>query len=70
MRRAWLVGLIALAGCGGPKPKEAIKEGKEKVREAQREVDKALRDLDKTDIPEDLKKELREAKELLDDAKD
>jgi DUF917 family protein len=72
---------FALAGCGGGGNDEApeqklrkdVKEKADKVRERVERaggkadvVDKALLEIEQSDLPDDVKKELLEAKELLD----
>jgi cellobiose-specific phosphotransferase system component IIA len=66
---------FALAGCGdGDKAKDQIHDATEKIqsggRDALDQADKALEQLKDSDLPEDARKELEEAKELLDAAKD
>jgi hypothetical protein len=73
---------FAIAGCGGggekksspeTQLKEVVKEKTDKVRERVKKqgkeadvVDKALLEIEQSDLPDDVKKELLEAKELLD----
>jgi hypothetical protein len=82
MRRAAipLLAAVALVGCGGSNQdspeeqlRQEVQEKAEKVRErveaAGKEAqiaDKALLEIEQSDLPDDVKKELLEAKELLD----
>lgn len=76
MRRRAALGLavVALAGCGGSdvdNARDEIRDATEGIRsggrEAVDEAQEALKQLEDSDLPEDARRELEEAKELLED---
>ena len=79
MRRAALalsVLGLALAGCGDGDVKDARKKIDQATEDARKggkkavdQAEKALKDLEDSDLPEDVQKELREAKDLVDGQK-
>jgi hypothetical protein len=66
MRRCLLVALVALAGCGHGDAAKRTAPVKEAGKRAARKADQALERVRRSDLPDDAKKELEEAKKLLD----
>ena len=73
MRAAVVLTAVVLAGCGGGdgERREAdVTPAPTAQQERVDEAEKALRELEDSDLPEDARRELEEAKELLDESPD